>query len=295
MRPSQILITILLAIILFGCKQEENQADSSKTEFVKSSDGVNIAYQVHGDGSNALVLVHGWCCDKSYWEEQILFLKNNYKVVAIDLAGHGESGLDRESYTVYSFANDVTAVTNQLQLNNFILIGHSLGGYVVLEAALQNPEKTTAIFPIDSYGWIPGPKTEEELQAMEKEHRRQFAENFKSSVSTMVKGMFVPESDSVLVDWVVDDMSSAVPKVGIDAFANLFQYVYRDFGNSLKSSNSIPIICIGAGEEPQIEAFKNIHPVFENLQMDGVGHFLMMEDPDTFNQLFDDQLKQILR
>ena len=51
-----------------------------------------IAYEVHGQGSPAVVLVHGWSCDRGYWKEQIEYLAPQYRLVLIDLAGHGESG-----------------------------------------------------------------------------------------------------------------------------------------------------------------------------------------------------------
>ena len=294
MKPFTFLIALFSLIVLSNCKQMKQQTENSLTESVKSSDGVDISYQVHGDGSNALVFIHGWCCDKSYWKEQINYFKGDYKIVIIDLAGHGESGMGRTSYTIQMFANDVTAVINQLQLSKYILIGHSLGAYVVLEVAVQNSESTYAIFPIDGFGNVPEPKTEEELQAIEIENRNRFAEDFKSNVNDFVRGMFVPESDSVLINWVANDMSSNDPSVAMDAYANLMQYYHRDFSNSLKSVIGIPIICIGAGQKPQLEKFKKIHPEFNNLQMEKVGHFLMMEDPETFNALLNEQLQQIL-
>jgi pimeloyl-ACP methyl ester carboxylesterase len=62
-----------------------------------SADGVPIHYEVHGTGLPALVFVHGWTCDRSYWGRQIGHFARKYQVVAVDLAGHGESGLDRKA------------------------------------------------------------------------------------------------------------------------------------------------------------------------------------------------------
>lgn len=64
---------------------------------VESSDGVEIAFEAKGSGDIALVFIHGWSCDKSYWRNQINELSKSYKIVTIDLAGHGESGLNREN------------------------------------------------------------------------------------------------------------------------------------------------------------------------------------------------------
>ena len=135
MKLTTVLITLLALIFLFNFKQLKRKTESPKTKYVKSTDGVKIGYKVYGNGDIPLIFVHGWCCDKSYWKSQTEHFKKQYEVVLVDLAGHGESELGRHEYTVHNFASDVSAVINKLKLDNCILIGHSLGGYVVLETA----------------------------------------------------------------------------------------------------------------------------------------------------------------
>src|SRR5260370_1290299 len=67
---------------------------------VTSPDGIRIAYEAHGEGSPALVFVHGWSCNRSYWRQQLQPFSRQFKVVALDLAGHGDSGLGRKSWTI---------------------------------------------------------------------------------------------------------------------------------------------------------------------------------------------------
>jgi pimeloyl-ACP methyl ester carboxylesterase len=61
-----------------------------------SSDDVTIAYQVQGEGKPALVFVHGWGINRTYWNAQLTYFAKKHHVVTIDLAGHGESGQDRK-------------------------------------------------------------------------------------------------------------------------------------------------------------------------------------------------------
>ena len=96
-------------------------------DHVLSSDNVPIYYEVQGDGEPALVFIHGWCCDRSYWREQMGEFAQQYKVVTVDLAGHGESGLDRKAWTMSAFGEDVVAVVESLGLDKVVLIGHSMG------------------------------------------------------------------------------------------------------------------------------------------------------------------------
>ena len=100
-----------------------------------SSNGVLIHYDVQGAGSETLVLVHGWCCDRRYWRHQVDHLADRFTVVCVDLAGHGESGRDRQRFTISAFAEDVVAVVKQLRLDRVVLIGHSMSGGVIVEAA----------------------------------------------------------------------------------------------------------------------------------------------------------------
>ena len=82
--------------------------ESPKT--IDSFDGVPISYEVRGNGSPALVFVHGWSCDRTYWKAQVEPFAVNHKVVTIDLAGHGESGTQRSDWTMEAFSEDVAAV-----------------------------------------------------------------------------------------------------------------------------------------------------------------------------------------
>ena len=61
-------------------------------DYVLSADDIPIYYEVQGDGKPVLVFIHGWCCNRSHWREQLGEFAHQYKVVAVDLAGHGESG-----------------------------------------------------------------------------------------------------------------------------------------------------------------------------------------------------------
>src|SRR5215467_1916483 len=102
---------------------------------VPSFDGVPIHYRSLGAGPTAVVLVHCWGCSMKTWDGQVAALAARYQVVLLDLAGHGESGKGRKDYTIQAFGQDVRAVCDALGLKKVILVGHSMGGPVILEAA----------------------------------------------------------------------------------------------------------------------------------------------------------------
>ena len=69
-----------------------------------AADGVPIAFTETGEGSPSLVFIHGWMCDQTYWSEQIAAFSEGHTVVTIDLAGHGDSGMDRVGWPLMAYA-----------------------------------------------------------------------------------------------------------------------------------------------------------------------------------------------
>src|SRR5512141_3449247 len=100
------------------------------TGFATAADGTRIAYEVHGAGWPALVFVHGWAWHPGYWDGQLKVFCAGALVVAVDLAGHGESGATRKDWSIAAFGADVGAVVDELGLESVVLIGHSMGGDV---------------------------------------------------------------------------------------------------------------------------------------------------------------------
>src|SRR5207253_2374491 len=112
---------------------------------IRADDGLSIVCEVRGKGDTALVFLHGWCGDRAYWKNQVGVFAADYRVVAIDQAGHGESGKDRQAWTADGLAGDVEAVVKALGLKRVILVGHSMGGLVALLAAKRMPGTFVAV------------------------------------------------------------------------------------------------------------------------------------------------------
>ena len=173
-----------------------------------SSDGIEIRYDVAGSGSPAIVFVHGWSCDRTYWREQMTAFAARHIVVAVDLAGHGESGIGRTAWTMPAFGDDTVAVVEQLGLERVVLVGHSMGGDVVVEAALRLGDRVAGVVWVDTYQSLEEVTTPEELDAFVEPFRR----DFPGQTRRFIRGLFPPTADPVLVDWVADDMAAAPPR-----------------------------------------------------------------------------------
>ncbi|MCI0522827.1 MAG: alpha/beta fold hydrolase, partial [Bacteroidales bacterium] len=101
--------------------------------------GADISYTSEGKGS-AIVLLHGYLEAKEVWAMLSGILSDSYRVIAIDLPGHGDSGIVSGVHTMELMAGAVHSVIEKEKCGKVILAGHSLGGYVALAFAELYPE-----------------------------------------------------------------------------------------------------------------------------------------------------------
>ena len=252
----------------------------------KSADGVPIHYDLRGKGMPALVFIHGWCCDRHYWDRQVDHFAD-HTVVRIDLAGHGVSGKDRSQYTMEAFGQDVVAVIEQLGLSQVVLIGHSMGGAVIIEAAKRLPNKVIGLVGADTWSDLEHARTPEQLAQFLIPFRTDFA----NTTRAFLQRAFVPTSDPTLVEEIVTKMSAISPQIGFGAWEELLTYD-RVMQKRLQAIRA-PKVAINADWRPMdVDAAQRsgVHM----MQMSGVGHFVMMEDPETFNRLLDEALEEII-
>jgi pimeloyl-ACP methyl ester carboxylesterase len=252
----------------------------------RSSDGVAIRYEVHGTEGRPLVFVHGWSCDRSYWRGQIEHFARGHQVVTVDLAGHGESGHGREAWTMPAFGEDVVAVVEELGLEDFVLVGHSMGGDVIVEVALRLPDRAVALVWVDVYAKLGGPSRDAE--AFMEPFRRDFVTATRDFVE---QRLFTPDCDRDLVEWVAADMSSAPPEIALDAMKHA---IANDDAilSGLRELEETPFLAINPDSRPTEVASLRRHGV-EPMVMPGVAHFLMMENPIGFNRLLSDVLQPL--
>lgn len=265
------------ATLLTGCgrKSADPGGARSMADVVTSADGIRIAYETHGEGTPALVFVHGWSCDRSYWEGQLQPFSRQFKVVAVDLAGHGESGLGRKTQTMAAFGGDVAAVVEKLGLEHIILIGHSMGGDVIVEAARRLPGRVAGLVWIDTYKQLGTPRTPEQIQALMAPFRADFVE----TTRTFVRGMFPPSADRALVERVAADMSAAPPAVAIGALESAISFG-REMPRALQELK-LPVVAINPDNKPTDVESMERHGV-QVVLMSGVGHFLDDGGPRAF-------------
>ena len=271
------------ALVLAGCRGKSAGDDSDPTRgatgtptgTVASADGVPIHYATSGAGDVAVVLVHCWTCNGSFWDDAVPVLSHDYQVVTLDLAGHGASGSERTDYTMPAFGQDVAAVVQALDLHRVILVGHSMGGRVVLEAARLLGDRVVGVIGIDTLQRLGAPATDEQIEQFMEPGRT----DFPGFVRRYMRSLFVAGADSALVARYTDRMSMVPPSVGISALENTLREDPRPVAQDL----NVPVRLIVSPRSPvDTEAWRAAVSDFEFDVMEGVGHFPMLTAPERF-------------
>ncbi|WP_322750030.1 MULTISPECIES: alpha/beta hydrolase, partial [unclassified Frankia] len=114
-------------------------------------DGCRISYRCWGKRDRpGIVLVHGGGGHAGWWDHIAPLIDGEYRVVAIDMSGHGDSGR-RDEYNLTSWAAEIVSVAAHAGLSGTpIIIGHSMGGWASIMAAAEHPEKIGGIIIIDA-------------------------------------------------------------------------------------------------------------------------------------------------
>ena len=283
----QLLFLIIPFFLLTGCASSQLHL---RHDVALSFDAERIAYAVAGSGKTALIFVHGWNCDGRYWHKQIPVFAKEYQVITVDLAGHGHSSLDRSDFTMVSFARDVKAVMDRENIDRAILIGHSMGGGVIAEAAGLMPDSVVGIVGVDTLQNV----AELTPQRVIDEMAKPFEADFKSATQNFVATMFPAGTDQQLMNWVKEDMSSAPKDIALNAFRNyLGQYVTGEAAIVFKDI-TIPVVSINARLWPTAAEENRKH--IQNYQLfyiEDTGHFPMLEKPEEFNILLEKAIKSI--
>lgn len=245
-----------------------------------ASDGAEIRYRVYGSGEPAIVFIHGWSCDSGYWDAQLNGFAARNTVITMDLAGHGESAAgQRKDWSIANFGADVAAAVKASGSQRVVLVGSSMGGPVALEAARRLPGQVIGIVGVDTFRELATPFPPEQFEPLLAQMRVDFAKTVGGFVG---EHFFTERTDPILKKWIVDDMSAAPPEVAIPA---LIALMAMDYGPTLAELD-LPIIAVNSAGSPTDEAgIRAVEPRFKVVNLHGVGHFLMLEEPQTFNRV----------
>lgn len=253
-----------------------------------AADGAEVPYEVAGAGDVTVVLVHCWGCDRTFWSAQVPVLAERYRVVTLDLPGHGEAGRARERWTVAGYGEDVAGLIRDLDLRDVVLVGHSMGGPVALRAAALAGGRVRGIVAVDTLHDaefdFSGERMEQLMQA--------FESDFAGTCSEFVAEMLPEEG--------VEAIAEKIRSTGCDPQqAAVGTALMRDFGTiemeTWLAEAGVPIRAINAAEPNETKVDTNRkYADFDVALMEEVGHYPQMTRPERFNPLLLAAIEEIL-
>jgi pimeloyl-ACP methyl ester carboxylesterase len=241
-------------------------------------DGAKVHSTSTGTGPGTLILVHGWTCDETSWSEQIPVLARRYRVITIDLPGHGQSDQPKDGrFSMDLFARAVEAVRAEANVDRVILAGHSMGGPVVYRYAQLYPEHAVALILVDS----PLFKGADVRTFVDQGLSRVTGEDGMKGREAMIRGMFSSATTPELQNRILKMMLRAPEATARGAMSAMADPVVWE-NHVLR----IPALAIFAATYAgnSLDVTKADIPDLQFLNVPGTGHFLMMEKPAEFNQ-----------
>jgi len=239
--------------------------------------------EVEGDDPPVL-LVHGLGCDHTYFAPQFAhFARRGHRVVAVDLRGHGKSDKPYQRYHVQLFANDLAWMCAQIGVEKPVVIGHSMGGVIVLALALRYPDVPSAIVMVDAPVVRPAAARAAMQRFIEQLRGANYREAMRGYVSNV---LFIPTDDQERKERIMQEMSSAPRQVIVSTLESEREHDPTEAGGGL----AVPGLYVAANEpQPRsdMERFREMFPEVLDGKTVGSGHFCQLEVPEQVNAMID--------
>lgn len=279
------VLAVVMAVAAYG---EDAPGAKILRKTCRSADGVEIVYSVAGTGEPALVFIHGGLANRGFWDGQLKAFGPRYRTIALDLAGHGESGRNRVKWGMPEFGADVKAVVDAEKAKKVIIFGNSLGGPVAVEAALLLPGRVLGVVGVDTF--------QEFSERIPAEQMRQRADLFEKDypgvMKAMVSSLFHKDADPAIVADAEKRMLSTPPATAKAMFLGMAGYEEAAAVRRLQA----PLRAINGDLYPtDIEGNRKIKPDFDAVIMTHMGHYPMLERPDEFNRLVAETVASLLK
>jgi pimeloyl-ACP methyl ester carboxylesterase len=247
-------------------------------------DGVALCYEEAGEGEPSLLLVHGWCCDHTYFAPQIEhFAGRGHRVVAVDLRGHGQSDKPRQHYSMRIFADDLAWMCLRLELAKPVVVGHSMGGIVAFDLAACYPGVPSALVMLDAAVVLPS-AARAAISSLLKELRGPgYREVLRGYAA---RSLFVPTDEEHRKERILRGMSSAPQHVVVSALEGLRDYDPTEAAGGLAT----PGVYIAADELQPRSDMARFHEMFSDIlygKTVGSGHFCQLEVPGQVNAMIE--------
>lgn len=238
-----------------------------------------------GQGETPIIFLHSLGGNSAHWAAQLAHTRKMGRAIAFDLPGHGKSiNVEPQTLTIKSLVHHLKTALDQLNLEQAILVGHSMGGAVAAAFAGEYPKQVAGLLLVDPPGdstQMPEEQVQQIIGAMNSDAYTGFIEAYWQQ---MLQG--ATESTHTTV---MDDLRTTAKDTMIQITKALFKF------NPLPSIDQYAgpkqIVAIPATESPF--SLHILRPEIQSQLIEGASHWLHMDKPETFNQILNNFMKSL--
>jgi len=259
--------------------------------------GLSVSYNDEGPiNAPTIILIHGFPLNKSMWDLQLEALKEDYRVIAYDIRGHGNSDAGDENFSMDVFVNDLLFFIDALNIDKPILCGLSMGGYIALKAIAKFPEHFGGLVLSDTQCLGDTPEMREKrmkaIESINKNDVEKYAEE-------SIKNLFAPDSFTTKKEEI-----SAVRKMIVQTSKQSLSYTLFALSERKGTCNKlqdikVPVL-IMVGKEDKITPPAAVMMMHEKIKgsllkvLENASHLANLENPSGFNNQLNQFMGQFL-
>ncbi len=257
---------------------------------------VEIDYTDSGTGAVPIILVHGFPFNQTMWKAQVAALSKPYRVITYDIRGYGNSTFGENQHSMQLYANDLILLMDKLAIEQAIVIGLSMGGYIILNAATRFPNRFMALILADTQCIADSADTKaNRYKAMTQIETGGLFDYATNSIPKLLSATTI-EQQPLIVAQVKDLILSTSPTTivaGLNALANRLD-------TCLALNVLLMPVLILCGKEDTITPMEQAEYLHSHLlssamlPIDAAAHLSNIEQPVVFNQLISEFIAGVL-
>ncbi|CAG9620013.1 alpha/beta fold hydrolase [Sutcliffiella rhizosphaerae] len=255
---------------------------------VEVNAGVELHFDDQGDGT-PIIFIHGVWMSRKFFKEQLPYFSQNYRAITLDMRGHGDSTKVQEGHTISTYAKDLHSFITKLELKDVILVGWSMGAFVVWEYVSQfgesNVKGTVIVDELASdFKW-----PDFEIGAFNLTTLTHFMREVQENRENFLKGfiplMFKKDVPPQDMEWMLEETTK--PPSGV-ASAILYDQSIVDYRAIFASLSKPTLLCFGKDEKLiPVAAGEHLNACIKNstlILFDNSCHCPFLEEPNVFNE-----------
>jgi pimeloyl-ACP methyl ester carboxylesterase len=229
-----------------------------------------------GFGNTPLLFTHSFAGSIRQWRHQLDHFRKSRRAIAFDFRGHGRSSPSSDNdYSVEALSSDIEAVADELKLEKFFLIGHSMGGAAAIAYAGKYPNRLAGIVVCGTPGRTDSQKSKPIVDAIEADYDR--------VMEDYMQKLLTKHSPGVDRE-VMNDFGVISKDHSIKIIRSLFDFNPLPYLNRYKG----PMLIIHTDAEDQPDSLHNQLPQLPSGIIAGTSHWMQMDNPDEFNAMIEE-------